>query len=186
MDLDASLIILDIDGVILDFSILPPDRIEKPSQIWTINGVKYYIYIRPGFYEFLEFCRRNFKYIAIWTLGNKIWANMVVKHIIPKKFSLLFVWNWDHAGPFYSFMRKYKNLENVWTKFGNLNLSKENTILIEDTIENCGINKGNCIKIKPYSRYLWDNELELLTNFIKKKLIHRNFNAVAKTNWRQK
>lgn len=186
MDPKASLIILDIDGVIIDFSVLPPDRMlmNQKQEVWIINGVKYYVFVRPGFYEFLEFCRKNFKYIAVWTLGNKVWANTVVKRIFPKNFPLLFVWNWEHAGPHYSPMRKYKNLQNVWNKYGSLGLGKENTILIEDTIENCGINKGNCIKVKPYSRYLVDNEFQLLAKFISAKLLNRNFNIVSKVNWR--
>lgn len=169
----VKLVVLDIDSCIID-SLTESEykklrtRIKRyPDCIWKIDGTRYFVFKRPFLDEFLHYCRNNFTYVALWTLGDKVWLDHVVKDILPRGFPLLFKYTRQKAGPKYDETGAYKRLSKVWEEYSHLGLGPHNTILVEDTIKNCDHNKGNCIEVKEFrAENHRDMTLPLLGNYL--------------------
>lgn len=187
----VKLVVLDIDSCIID-SLTESEykqmkyKIKKlPDCIWRIDGTNYYIFKRPYLDDFLKYCQKNFTYIALWTLGDKVWLDHVVKNIFPKNYPLLFKYTRQKAGPKYDNTGAYKKLSKVWDKYHYLGLGPHNTILVEDTIKNCDHNKGNCIEVKEYHvENHNDTTLPLLGRYLSNlKNSRRSIAGIDKRKW---
>jgi len=173
------LIVLDIDSVLID-SIRYEKVKHKPTTNWIHGKQKWAIYSRPYLQAFLDFCRKNFEYIALWTRADKFWANYLINKILPPKFPLLFVWTHKDTHP------EYKNLSKAWKKYAHLGINETNTIIIEDTPENCGMNMENAI-IVPAFLVEHDHEditFPLLCEYLKCLVKEKSVLDIDKTHWK--
>ncbi|WP_232089955.1 HAD family hydrolase [Sphingomonas sp. HMP6] len=140
----------------------------------------------------MEECARNFE-IAVWSSASDEYVRSVVESIFPDPSLLHFVWGrsraslrrtspyddgnffdpWDH-------LHYRKPLSKV--RRGGWNL--ERVLIVDDTPEKCVQNFGNAIYPKPFEGSLEDNELRLLTAYLKTLKDEANVRRLEKRRWR--
>lgn len=199
-------VILDIDGTLIDS--IPweyTDVYDLPDPD-IISPFGDFVYIRPYLKQFLKFCFSNFKNVAIWTAGDKRWAEFVISKILlpclqsskkqkklfisresdrsqsplrirgeqtveknvyrtshsskNQKYKFSFVFSYEKCRPLLMKDRRTnkvyeycsKPLYKVWrTKsLKKMGFNRSNTLIVEDTPENCIYNYGNAIYIRPF------------------------------------
>lgn len=185
------LIIFDIDSTLIDSLTESDYRANKintkPDAIYQIDNLKYFIFKRPYFDKLMEYCHKNFKYVAIWTHGDSVWATNFIKHILPKDYPLLFIYTRQKGGPKFGTSGAYKQLAKIWTTYSHLKINPHNTLIIEDTPENCELNMGNCIVVKPFlvKNNNKDDALKRLLIYLHslKKVARKSVLAVDKSRW---
>lgn len=94
-------VVLDIDNTIVCCSNNWLNR--APDHTFRLEGLIYYIYVRPGFYSFLNFLIHNHHKVGVWTAGTRSYAICILSRILGpgwKKFLFLFhhrkhckIWN---------------------------------------------------------------------------------------------
>lgn len=185
------LIIFDIDNTLID-SLTESDYkahkiTTKPDATYQIDNLKYFIFKRPYFDKLMEYCRKNFKYVAIWTHGDSVWAANFLKYILPKNYPLLFIYTRQKGGPRFGTSGAYKQLAKIWTTYSHLKINPHNTLIIEDTPENCELNMGNCIVVKPFliKNSGKDDALKRLLIYLHslKKIARKSVLSVDKSRW---
>lgn len=153
------LIILDIDETLMSsISAINARKAGikiKPDRVITVMGQKVYLYKRPYLDKFLDYLRKNFDYIGLWSHGTNDWVEMTIKYILPPDYPLLFA----KGRKGLLSRERHKPLTFVWELFKNKGISPKNTIMIEDTIENCELNPRNCLEVPPYR--VWENPLDI-------------------------
>uniref|UniRef100_A0A6C0CLI9 FCP1 homology domain-containing protein n=1 Tax=viral metagenome TaxID=1070528 RepID=A0A6C0CLI9_9ZZZZ len=143
--------------------------------------------------KFLRFCFKNFKNVALWSLGSKEHIDLVIEKLfkIPKEM-FAFVWTFPEHGEEirtkiggYLSITYRKNLRKIWTNNSLIykGFRKQNTLMIEDTPSNCRETPENCLSIQPFE--VWtdrmiqrDQNLKIMAD--KLKQILRQFNTGTK------
>lgn len=150
------LIIFDIDNTLFDSVEIGEDKgiKRKHDHRLTHGGRNYKMYARPFLVEFIKFCQKNFEKIALWTHADKLWLEKFEKHILPDGIEFLFKYDYSEAEfrphkKLKGEMYKLKPLRKIYERFKGYN--DKNTIIIEDTEENCLENLDNCIIVPEYS-----------------------------------
>jgi len=131
------------------------------------------IIARPHLDELLDFCFANFTSVSIWTAASSEWAERVCKeHLNGRNFRFVWTGNrcvnkWRSQG-FYSepVPISIKPLTKVWKDFEDM--TKHNTIIVDDTIETYERNYGNAIHIPSFRGEENDNYLKLLVVYLTK------------------
>lgn len=174
------LVILDIDQTILF------------ARIQSQDEGDYQIVVRPYFYQLLQYLAnpgRGVHYdVALWTAGTKNYAGTIAKKLFgkfPKK--LAFVWSredceLDSSGnpiskPLIKVWKSSLAIKNNWTPI--------NTIMIEDTYENCWKNPGECLIVPKFSatpQERSDKTLLYLIRFLSKTTGIPN-SKISNRNW---
>lgn len=145
-------IILDIDGTLVG------------------SDKEFNIYPRPHIKEFLNYCFKEFDSVSIWTAASKDWADRVLNTVAPKR-TFRFVWSEDrctyrsdrnkiYQGDFFAFPIVIKPLKKVWRKYDDM--TRDNTIIVDDTPNTYKDNYGNAIPITTYKHEDDKNDDELL------------------------
>lgn len=122
---------------------------------------------RPGLGEFLEFLFDNFETVSIWTAANQKWYDKIYTEFIKpnmpleKTFSKVWVRNMceiDSKGfpykPLSKFIKEYE-------------VSRENTVIIDNDPCNYVYDEQNAIPIKTYFGTQKDTELFRVMNILK-------------------
>ena len=152
-----------------------------------------YLFIRPGCYELLDFCFKNYR-VSFWTSGSPKYCHTILSIILTKKqIEKTKVIICKHkknflelkTGKTYQPIKYYLDNEVVSHYVKSLNLlwnledfnktfSIHNTLIIDDNFFLEKINPSNYIKITPWCRYSdGDNSLFRLCDWLKenKKLL---------------
>lgn len=164
-------VVLDIDGTLIDHGYAPVHL--QPAG--TINGEE--VFFRPHLLSFLEFCFDECETVSIWTAAHESWMRGFIA-LLPEEMQdkFLFTWHCDRVRLIRNPFDRYdivclKDLNKVWrTRLGKDNgVGKHNTLIVEDTRENCSKNFGNAIYVSAFSRWLskHDNILKHLTRYIR-------------------
>lgn len=176
-------IVLDIDSVMIDSvrfeKVMRDDYIPKPFCTWTHGYQKWGIYKRPYLEYFLAACQKYADYVAIWTKADGYWARNVVEKILPPGYPLLFTWTYKEAD-------EYKRLSKVWKEFASYGLNETNTIIVEDTPENCEKNVGNGLIVPAFLAEHDPDDIifPLLCHYLKNNIVGRNVLDVDFSHWR--
>ncbi|XP_038876560.1 uncharacterized protein LOC120068987 isoform X1 [Benincasa hispida] len=135
------LLILDINGVLVDI-VSPPPKERKAD----INIARHAVFKRPFYLDFMKFCFERFE-IGIWSSRNRKNVSRMVDYLMgDMKHGLLFCWDLSHctASEFYTVEKKhkrlvFKQLRKVWEKQDpNLpwkqgEYNESNTVLVDDS-----------------------------------------------------
>ena len=177
-------IILDIDETLVHSEIQSNNFIDTSKNIYNyikleLLKMEYYVYLRPGLYQFLEYCFKNFN-VGFWTAGNTIYCNEVLKAILnPEQFELSSIII-SRKNNHYIDLKKniiYPNItnnENIIKPLEMLlnddNLSsifnKSNTFIVDDNPNILSINPNNSILVEPFD--IENNEDYILIKLISK------------------
>ncbi|MED6180124.1 hypothetical protein PIB30_007281 [Stylosanthes scabra] len=139
--LKQKLLVLDINGLLVDL-VYPPPNDKKPDTI--IRGVA--VFKRPFYLDFLKFCFERFE-VSIWSSRSRRNVEPIVEYLMGEmKNKLLFCWDCFHCTGTSSktFEDRHKDLQfkdmkKVWDKqFPNLPWEKgyyneSNTLLLDDS-----------------------------------------------------
>lgn len=152
----------------------PPEQEEKQQKHLILdvdNTLLDGFQARPFLTEFLHFCFTDARIgsVSIWTASQGWWEialQQVIGPCLPVHAGFLFVWQRNRCLEQFDYetQEKYaiKPLKKVWKKF-KPQLTKENTIIIDDCSLTFARNYGNSIHIKPFhaseDKESKDNEL---------------------------
>ncbi|MBE9042621.1 HAD family hydrolase [Oscillatoriales cyanobacterium LEGE 11467] len=84
------LLILDLDETLIFSTEIP---LEYPECFKVPN---YYVYLRPNFKYFIEYCFDNFE-VAVWTASSRDYADEIIDRIFPDRHKLVFLWSNDRC-----------------------------------------------------------------------------------------
>lgn len=137
-------LILDIDNTLIHFY---HKQLPVLDHVKIKGGIT--IYRRPWMLEFLNWAHLHFASVSLWTNGNKGWLDIFTNEVAPG-YSWGFTWDCTHSEKVYHKGMKVlcKPLYKVWSQFPGM--SPENTIIVDDTIDNAIFNYGNSIAIRPW------------------------------------
>jgi hypothetical protein len=172
--------------IILDFDeTLAYVKIDKNNQ--RISKITF----RPYLWKFIRFLFKNFKSVSIWTSAKKHYINMMIEYMkpyFPKGKKLRFVYTFDdckikYIFPKFGFYCNYslccktiavKPLEKVFDAYEDM--TRFNTIIIDDNEHMFSENYENAIWIKPFKGSKKDNCLiKVAENLTEIKLNKINF-----------
>ncbi|XP_029130490.1 ubiquitin-like domain-containing CTD phosphatase 1 isoform X1 [Cajanus cajan] len=139
--LKKKLIVLDVNGLLVDIVSSPP-KYRKPDA--TIR--RRAIFKRPFYLEFLNFCLEKFE-VGVWSSRTKKNIDSIIDYLMGNmKQRLLFCWDLSHCTEtsFKTLENKYKpvvfkDLRKIWDKHdSNLPWEKgyyneSNTLLLDDS-----------------------------------------------------
>jgi len=182
-------IVLDIDGTLMDNG-LSSDNHDGIS-------CSRFLYFRPGLINFLDYCLKHCASVSIWTAGNEEWMSGFIK-ALPCRFREAFLFTWhikrcnvkyQRTGLMTTKLVILKRLNKVWSKkwTKKIGMTRNNTIIIEDTPSNCLNNYGNAVYVSEYNRFKLkaqeDDTLPKLQLYLDHLSAHQTVRNIEKRNW---
>ena len=116
---------------------------------------------RPYLKEFIEFVFANFKHVALWTAGERVWLNniynVILKPLIPEGKNFAFMWSRIDCTSGFVYCpvknnierRIFKELKYVYASYNDF--LPNNTIIIDDNVVTCCKNLNNSLHIIPFN-----------------------------------
>jgi len=145
-------LILDLDGTLVH---------TLPCDVGSVFGeadfedevLDFYTFKRPGVDAFLQYCFSHFASVSVWTAGTHDYARYVVDHITPKGKQFLYILSRDNCS--YHPIKPntlVKDLRDIWDSFygKELNINKDNTLIIDDNEEVCFHNMDNSLLVNTW------------------------------------
>ena len=190
------LIVFDIDSTLFDSIDKEDGKVSTKADHKLTHGGEYFkMYARPHLTSFMQFCQKYFKRIALWTHADRLWLKKFIENVLPDGVELLFKYHSSH-GEEKSISKKgeesktvrLKPLRKIYKEFPQFN--SDNTIIIEDTEENCLENLKNCIIVPEFSIIKHEKEspdlvLPLLARYLL-KLQTGEVKNIERKGWYQK
>ena len=173
------LLILDLDETLIHAT-------EKKLDIKSdFQYAEYFIYKRPNLIEFLTEMNEHFK-LAVWSSADDKYVNDVVNLIKPTEIEFEFVWARSRCTLKRDYeLDKYVR-EKRLKKIKKQGFRLEKSLIVDDSPEKTRDNFGNAIYVQPYEGNLKDNELTLLSEFLKSIKDSENVRGIEKRGWRNK
>ena len=170
------LLICDLDETLIHATISPIKNISYNCEIKD-----YYIYLRPGLYEFLDFVSKHFQ-LAIWSSGSDDYVEAIVSKLFYKyKFEFVYGRSKCTEKPMFNYygykILTLKKLSKIKKKF-----PLEQVLIIDDTESKCAKNYGNAIYIPPYEG-VDDNILFRLSQYLMTLKDVENVRTIEKREW---
>ena len=173
------LLLLDIDETLVYST---ENALERSCDFQV---EQYFVYVRPYLDKFLNIGSENYD-IAIWTSSSELYAEAILAEIIPFNIDLKFVFSREqctqkfHESDFtYSYTKNLKKLKKRGYQL-------ENVLMIDDTPRKLEKNYGNLIIVKEYKGDLDDDELIMLSHYLRDIANEENFRKLEKRYWREK
>ena len=171
------LLILDLDETLIHATETKLD-IEPDFQYSD-----YYIYKRPNLIEFLTEMNRYFE-LAIWSSADDQYVNDVVEIIKPTGIEFQFVWARSRCTPRRDYELDKYVYEKRLKKVKKQGFRLEKSLIVDDSPEKTRDNFGNAIYVLPFEGNQKDNELNLLSEFLKIIKNLENVRRIEKRGWR--
>jgi len=145
-------LILDLDGTLVHT--LPGDMGSAFGEADFENtSLDFYTFKRPGVDKFLKYCFEHFASVSVWTAGTQEYAKYIVDNITPKGRQFLYILSRENCS-FHPTKEGtlVKDLHDIWNSFygKELNVTRTNTIIIDDNEEVCFHNRDNSLIIPPW------------------------------------
>ncbi len=182
------LLILDVDETL----IFATDKELGQSSDFTIFD--YYVYKRPYLDEFIEAIKDDFL-LAIWSSASDDYVEAITKQIIPQEIDLEFVWarsrctyrrnlQIDDYGYYNDDYQNHYHYIKPLKKLKRKGFRLERILMLDDTPHKSKDNFGNAIYPKEFKGEPNDNELKILTQYLKTLKNKENVRRIEKRNWR--
>lgn len=182
------LLILDVDETL----IFATDKELSQSSDFTIFD--YYVYKRPYLDEFIEAIKDDFL-LAIWSSASDDYVEAITKQIIPQEIDLEFVWarsrctyrrnlQIDDYGYYNDDYQNHYHYIKPLKKLKRKGFRLERILMLDDTPHKSKDNFGNAIYPKEFKGEPNDNELKILTQYLKTLKNKENVRRIEKRNWR--
>jgi RNA polymerase II subunit A small phosphatase-like protein len=182
------LVILDIDETLLHAT---PNQLNRTADFKVFD---YHIYLRPHLSTFLNKIKNDFL-LAVWSSASDDYVELIVEKIIPKDIELKFVWGRSRCTPrrllqvddFGNYENRYLDHYNYikpLKKVKKRGYHIDKILIIDDTPHKSSANFGNAIYPKEYLGEVEDNELLLLSKYLKTLKDKINVRNIEKRGWR--
>tara|TARA_R110002012_G_scaffold252242_2_gene431221 strand:- start:1604 stop:2167 length:564 start_codon:yes stop_codon:yes gene_type:complete len=173
------LLILDLDETLIHAT-------EKKLDIESdFQYAEYFVYKRPNLIEFLTEMSEHFK-LAVWSSADDKYVCDVVNLIKPTEIEFEFVWARSRCTLKRDYELDQYVREKRLKKIKKQGFRLEKSLIVDDSPEKTRDNFGNAIYVKPYEGNLKDNELTLLSEFLKSIKDSENVRGIEKRGWRNK
>jgi phosphoserine phosphatase len=148
-NIDNKLIVLDIDRTIVHSCLKYFVKDNWIENYKTFNFDAYVIFLRPHLEKFLNFLKEKKYKVALFTGGDKDYANFIKKNILDKYLNvpLEFVYSRVEADESFDFDGKLKSVNYISNQ---INIPVENILLIDDANNVKRGNPNNCYQISPF------------------------------------
>lgn len=181
-------IVLDLDNTLIT-SIYNAGEFDENSRMSYYYN-RHYVHKRPYLDVFLDYCFEHYDTVNIWSHGTSSWVNSNLTKIIPSKYcdKLGFIHHRDHRGLYEGDKESWhKNMYRIWDEddYQRKGICPENTIIIDDILENHNLHIDNLIQVKKFiDPFLPDNELIFLMIYLRTLENVTDIRKVDKDNWR--
>lgn len=168
-------IILDIDGTLIS---------EDHEHIF-----------RPYLKEFLEYLFENFQSVSLWSAAGLEHVNTTSDIILPAGRDWLFLRHSRHCH--YRYVSGFggiydgkfiveKRLRNLWKakRYRDMGLTKQQTLIIDNTPRVCRKNYGNAIYVPTFNGEQDDTVLPDLIKYLDTIKDVKNVRTIEKRHWR--
>ncbi len=172
------LVILDLDETLIHAT---ENQLEVPA---AFVYEEYYVYKRPGLHEFLTEMNTHFK-LAIWSSADDKYVSDIVALIQVSGIEFAFVWARSRCTTRRDYELDRYVSEKRLKKVKKQGFRLEKTLIIDDSPEKTRDNFGNAIYVLPFEGDPKDNELELVSNFLKSIIDVDNVRTIEKRGWRK-
>lgn len=175
--LEKILLILDLDETLIHATETKLD-FEPDFQY-----AEYYVYKRPNLMEFLTEMSECFK-LAVWSSADDRYVNDIVESIKPMGLELEFVWARSRCTVKRDYELDRYVHEKRLKKVKKQGFQLEKTLIVDDSPEKTRDNFGNAIYVLPFEGNQNDNELQLLSEFLRTIKNLENVRRIEKRGWR--
>ncbi len=174
---DKILLILDLDETLIHAT---ESKLEIKSDF---QYAEYFVYKRPNLNKFLTEMSEHFK-LAVWSSADDKYVKDVVELIKPTEIEFEFIWARSRCTLKRDYeLDKYVR-EKRLKKVKKQGFRLEKSLIVDDSPEKTRDNFGNAIYVMPYEGNLNDNELNLLSEFLKSIKDTENVRSIEKRGWR--
>ena len=183
---DRLLLILDLDETLIHAR---KTALDRPADF---RVAQFHVYRRPGLDTFLRDVAQDFE-LAVWSSASDSYVEAIVENIFDDPSSLHFVWGRSRTSyqRIFSDSDEYERYlmgETVFRKqlkkVARRGWPLERILIVDDTPEKAAQNYGNAIYPRPYEGQEDDNELALLSAYLRTLKDVENVRALEKRNWR--
>lgn len=177
-----SCIVLDIDETLIHTKntskSLDADLRKNSDIYFKINGLYYYVKVRPYATSFLNAVFEKFDHVCIWTAAEKLYAKKIISHLMtPEQYGALLEF-WSRKNCVIDKNRNYtKPLSKLFEKHSFLNAN--NTVLVDNNKTITNLNKSMSINVPDFIGNKQDKTLLKLTpstliNSVQKLTLYKN------------
>jgi len=160
-----SCVVLDIDETLIHTKYTTDkqdESLKKKSDIsFKINGIYYYILVRPNAVSFLKAVFEKFEHVCIWTAAEKLYAKKIISNLFTEKQEASLLEFWSRKNCVIKDGNYTKPLTKLFNKHKFLNL--KNTVLIDNNNLITKLNKNMSINVPDYTGQKNDKILLKLT-----------------------
>lgn len=186
-------LILDIDGTLVHT--LYSVEQSPTNTIPDFENRVFKVFKRPHLNLFIQFCFDRFETVSIWTAASHDYAKYISDCIKPKGREFTFINSFEDCtlvsgeslNEFSCDVVMKKKLRKIWrrNKYKNIGITKDNTLIIEDTPSNCYDNYGNAIYVPEYNIFKShdDTVLPRLQKYLEKLIPAATVRDIDKRNW---
>ena len=166
-------LVLDLDETLISVTL---DTIKDYDFRFTIQGARFYGKKRPGLELFLSYVFKHFASVSVWTAATMEYARKVGNNIFTKEQMekiLFFKTRRDLSSD--SGKKIYKPLQKIFDDQRSItyNITRANTVMVDDRLDFMRFNPGNGIVIPPFKRQVRDKYLPKLLIVLDGILYHR-------------
>lgn len=184
------LVILDLDETLIHAT---ENELDQKSDFKIFD---YHVYKRPYLNEFLTEVNKDFL-LAVWSSASDDYVKEIVNQIFSKEIKLEFVWgrsrctyrrnlridefgNYDdNPRNHYHYIKPLKKVKKYGYDLGKI-------LIIDDSPHKCQDNFGNAIYPREFKGEKQDDELKLLSQYLKYFIGKNTVRKIEKRNWRLK
>ena len=155
-------LVLDLDETLISVTL---DAIKDYDFRFTIQGTKFYGKKRPGLELFLTYVFKHFASVSVWTAATMEYARKVANNIFTKEQMEKILFFKTRRDLSYDPNKKiYKPLQKIFSDpvAVKRNITKKNTVVIDDRLDFMRFNPGNGIVIPAFKRQVRDKYLPKL------------------------
>ena len=187
---EKMLVVLDLDETLIHAT---ENELDQKADFQFFD---YHIYKRPYLNEFLTEINEDFL-LAVWSSASDDYVEEIVNQIFQKKIKLEFVWGRsrctyrrnlqideygyydDNQRNHYHYIKPLKKVKKYGYDLGKI-------LIVDDSPHKCQDNFGNAIYPKEFKGETQDDELKLLSQYLKTFIGKKTVRRFEKRNWRFK
>jgi carboxy-terminal domain RNA polymerase II polypeptide A small phosphatase len=145
----------------------------------------YLLYQRPGLVTFLQEVAEDFQ-LGVWTSSSPAYAGAVCSLIFPDPSVLQFIWASDRCTLTRNFESGLADKAKPLRKLKRRGYDLARTVVVDDSPEKHTRNYGNLVQVAPFTGRQDDDELTLLTAYLRHLSTQRDIRSIEKRQWRKR
>lgn len=162
----------------LDETLIHSETRALPGRPHDFYFEPFFVWIRPGALEFIQFCQQHCQSVNVWTAATSGYAREIVNRLFVIKPHI--VYTQKNCAVAEDGML-HKPLRKIIARRPGMTLA--NTVMVDDRVHTARENFHNIIPMPPFNCNPQDNMLPRLREFISVFLFHQDVRRVNKLTW---